>query len=694
MSAPAATPLTSRLTEAALGFQRELELDPTRPDALVGMSLVAIATQQPQAAVQMAQAAVTAAPRFGVAWVTLGQALKSAGRLDHAEHAYLETVALDGMSELARLGLGELRLSTGDPAQALAEFDLALRRDPALPAAHLGMGRALACLGRHAEALASYERALMFAPQLPEAEFAAAYVLARLGRTLEAETRYLRAIALRPDFAAAWMNLGCLLREDGREALAQAALERSVALRADMIAGWINLALLKREQRRPDQAETHLRKALAIDPDNTNTLIAWSQLRSAESDLDGAWEWLRKALAREPAHAEAVNMKGILLHTEERFTEAVDAFLRAESLGCLAAASNRGNSLMDLGRYAESLDAHRAAAARDPHNPGTSYNLALTELRLGDWRNGWPRYESRLRFHEVARTPMVFRQPRWQGEPLEGRRILLHAEQGLGDTIQFCRYAPLVTARGGRLVLQVHEPAMRLVESLAVVRNGQARVAQLGIEPPTFDLECPLMSLPAVFGTTPETVPWAGAYLAAEPALIDARRAHLACSELRVGIAWAGNPRYRADYRRSMRLPTLVPLLRTPGITWISLQKGEAALQLAQLPPDVCVHDGSSRDRDLAETAALVATLDLVITTDTSIAHLAGAMGKSVWILLAHLADWRWMQRVETTPWYPTARLFRQQKSGDWNGVLKRVSEQLRLLEHRREPRALDAPAA
>ncbi len=235
---------------------------------------------------------------------------------------------------------------------------------------------------------------------------------------------------------------------------------------------------------------------------------------------------------------------------------------------------------------------------------------------------------------------------------------------------------------------------MRLVESLAVVRSGQAIVAQLGVKPPAFDLECPLMSLPAVFGTTPDTVPWVGAYLAAEPALIAENRALFPTSGLRVGIAWAGNPRYRADFRRSMRLPTLGQLLRTPGITWISLQKGDAVLQLAELPPDVCVHDGSSRDRDLAETAALVATLDLVITTDTSIAHLAGAMGKPVWILLAHLADWRWMQCIEMTPWYPTARLFRQQKSGDWIGVFERVSEQLHLLKHRRVPPALDAPAA
>ena len=196
---------------------------------------------------------------------------------------------------------------------------------------------------------------------------------------------------------------------------------------------------------------------------------------AAERDLAGAWQWLRWALAREPDHAEAVNMHGILLHQEGRFAEAVEVFERAEALGHRAAASNRGNSLLDLGRMDEALRAQELAVERDPASPGALYNLSLTRLRLGDWRQGWPGYEARWRFREVHRGPRVFSQPRWQGEPLEGRRILLHAEQGLGDTIQFCRYVTLVAARGGQVILQVQEPALRLMQSLAAVRAGLAR---------------------------------------------------------------------------------------------------------------------------------------------------------------------------------------------------------------------------
>jgi Glycosyltransferase family 9 (heptosyltransferase) len=197
----------------------------------------------------------------------------------------------------------------------------------------------------------------------------------------------------------------------------------------------------------------------------------------------------------------------------------------------------------------------------------------------------------------------------------------------------------------------------------------------LGQTPPDFDLECPLISLPAALGTTVQTVPWSGAYLGADPEIADQKLVEFPAfgTSLRVGIAWAGNPRYKADSQRSTHLKTLLPLLQMPGVTWISLQKGDAAEQSRSLPGNVVIWDGCSLDRDLADAAALVATLDLVITTDTCIAHLAGAMGKPVWILLPHFADWRWMERTGATPWYPTARLIRQTKPGDWNGVVQRA---------------------
>ena len=692
--------LNGNLTEVALGCQRMLEENPCHPQALVGIALVALASGQSAGAVKMARAAVASAPRMVAAWVALGQALKAAGRNDEAERAYIHATTLDGMNTLARMGLGELRLATNHPHEAIKEFELALSRRPALTAALMGLGNAMAMMGRNEEALAYYERTLAHRPRLPESEFATGFALARLGKLKQAEAHYRRALVLRPDFAAAWINLGSLLREQGREVYAEAALRRAVELRPELISGWVNLAILERERRHPAEAEAHLRRAFALNPEQVETLVAWCQFRAAEHDLAGAWQWLRWALAREPEHAEAVNMHGILLHQEGRFEEAIQIFEQAEVLGHCAAASNRGNSLMDLGRAEEALRAHELAVERDPASPGARYNLSLTRLRLGDWRRGWPGYEARWRFREVHRRPRVFPQPRWQGEPLNGRRILLHAEQGLGDTIQFCRYVSMVEARGGVVLLQVQEPALRLMQSLAAVRAGLAEAALLGSKLAEFDVECPLLSLPAVFGTTVETVPWPGAYLGADPELAAAkllqfpRQLDSPCAQPRVGVAWAGNPRYKADAQRSVKLATLLPLLRTPGIQWISLQKGPAAEQIVELPSDVQLCDASSRDRDLAETAALISTLDLVITTDTCIAHLAGAIGKPVWILLPHLSDWRWMQRTDATPWYPTARLFRQSAPGDWAGVMEHVIAELNAVRDARLKTVFSTPIA
>jgi tetratricopeptide (TPR) repeat protein len=675
--------LTVRLTAAALSFQCTLKKNPRHPQALIGMSLVALASRQPEAAVKMAATAVSVAPQMGTAWVTLGQALKADKRNGEAEQAYTEAIRLDGMDPLARVAMGELKIAAGRPEESIKEYELAIQRQPALAAAHLGLGHALTCMGQFEEALDRYRQTLALSPRLAEAEFASGYVLVRLRRLKEAEARYRRALTLRPDFAAAWSNMGSLLREQGREIYAEAALQRAVQLRPDLIGAWLNLAHLEMGRRQMDKAKTYLRKAFALDPGRIDMHIAWCQFCSAEHDMAGAWEWLRWALTIEPDNAEVVNMHGILLHNEHRFPEAIEVFTRAEELGCRAASSNRGNSLLDLGRVEEALRAHEKAVEQDPECAGAHYNLAMTRLRVGDWKRGWPEYEARWDFREVHRLPRTFRQPRWKGEPLDGRRILLHAEQGLGDSIQFCRYVPLVVARGGSVLLQVQTGVKRLIGSLAVVQTGLAEIAQLGEKPPEFDLECPLMSLPAVFGTTLETAPWSGAYLSADPALVrekwamfpDARRTERC---LRVGLAWAGNPGYKADRERSMKLKTLRPLLRTPDITWISLQKGDPVKQLADLPDNVFVWDGCSEDRDLADTAALIAALDLVITTDTCIAHLAGAMGKPVWILLPHLADWRWMLQIETTPWYPTARLFRQSVQGDWSQVIERVIASLR----------------
>jgi tetratricopeptide (TPR) repeat protein len=663
---------TAHLTEVGRSYQRVLEKDPRNPVALLGMSLVALASRQVEAAVKLARVAVDVAPQMGPAWVTLGQTLKAAGCAAEAEQAYMTAIGLDGMDPLARMGMGELMIALEKPEEAIREYELALRKHPALVSAHLGLGHALACMRRFPEAFERYQQVLALKPRLAEAEFASGFALMRMGRSKDAEVRYRRALAERPDFAAAWLNMGSLLREQGRDIYAEAALIRAVELRPDLVTAWVNLALVEKDRKHPDKAKEYLRKAFSINPERVETMVAWCQFCCGEKDMPGAWGWLRWALAREPNNAEAINMQGIMLHNEGRFEEAVAIFERAEEQGNKAASSNRGNSLLDLGRVEDALRAHERAVELDPEGAGARYNLAMTRLRVGNFEQGWQGYEARWEFREVHRKPRIFRQDRWRGEPLEGRTVLLHAEQGLGDSIQFSRYVSMVVARGGKALLQVQTGVKRLLGSLEAVQSGQAEIANLGLKPPPFDLECPLMSLPAVFGTTLDTVPWPGPYLFADAELMAEKHQHSSDAEtMRVGVAWAGNPGYKADRFRSTKLKTLLPLLRVPGITWVALQK--AAEELKDLPSDVLVMDGSSQDRNLADTAATIESLDLVITTDTCIAHLAGAMGKPVWILLPELADWRWMRKIGTTPWYPTARLMRQQKQGEWGELVERA---------------------
>lgn len=684
-SVPLTEAKSAHLAVLARRFQRVLARDPRNPHALVAMALVALAGRQSEGAEQLARAAVDAAPKMAAVWVALGQVLRANRQFDAAEKAFEVAVRRDSADPLALTGLAESALAAGHPQRAIPRYELALRRHPGLVPALLGMGHALGCLGRFAEALPYYQNLTALRPRMAEAHFAAGFALARLDRAAESEKCLRCAIAIRPNFAAAWMNLGCLLRERGRMLEAEAALRRAVRIRPDLISGWVNLALLARESGGLDQAEMYLRRAFALDPNSPETLLAWARLRVARRDVAGAHEWVRWALAHAPEDAEAYNTLGILLHTQKRFTEAIPAFATAESLGSLPAISNRGNSLLDLGRMEDALEAHKSAVDHGPDHAGARYNLALTQLRLGLWREGWQNYEARWRFREVHRWPRVFSCPRWRGESLRGERVLLHAEQGLGDTIQFCRYATLVATRGGRPILQVQAPVARLLRSLAVVRSGLAEVALLDDPPPACELECPLMSLPAVFGTTPETVPWAGPYLSAEPAL-GVEGEH--CTMLRagdasllVGLAWSGNPNYKADAQRSVRLHVLLPLLRIPGVHWFSLQKEPVAEQMAAIPPEIPLTDACSSDRDLADTAIAIARLDAVVTTDTCIAHLAGAMGKPVVVLLPHLADWRWMQNAPDTPWYPAARLLRQPAAGDWTSVMDDAARALKALD-------------
>jgi hypothetical protein len=341
--------------------------------------------------------------------------------------------------------------------------------------------------------------------------------------------------------------------------------------------------------------------------------------------------------------------------------------------------SSLGNTLRALGRLPEALEAHEQAVAAAPGDAEARFNRAVTLLSAGDFSRGWREYEWRW-----MRTTRRKRGPWWKGDAPADRTILLHAEQGLGDTLQFVRYAPAVAALGGRIVLEVQPPLVRLCQCL----SGIAEVVPAGEaerEPSaTFDAHCPLMSLPLLFGTTLETIPAAMPYLHPDPTLAAAWREQLPdAGVLRVGLCWAGarhtdDPGARViDQRRSLHLAELAPLADIGRVQFISLQKGEAADQLRTPPPGLDVVDPMPRVTDFADTAAIVAGLDLVISVDTAVAHLAGALGRPVWMLSRYDGCWRWLHGRDDSPWYPTMRLYRQQQPYDWTEVVGRLRQDL-----------------
>ena len=429
-----------------------------------------------------------------------------------------------------------------------------------------------------------------------------------------------------------------------------------------------------------------------------------------EGRLDDAIEGYSRVLRLQPRHGQCCNNLGVALRAQGKFQAAVAAYCRAlaESPDNAGTHSNLGNALRALGRFAEAEACHRRAIALDPEFTEAHYNLgialkdqrriddalgcfdtvlaknpdhvdahwdrALAWLVAGDFARGWPEYEWRWRLAE--HTPRELSQPLWDGSDLNGRTILLHAEQGMGDSIQFARYAPLVAAWGGRVLLECQPPLVRLFESL----DGVGEIIPRGGVLPAFDTHAPLLSLPGILGTTGRTIPRDIPYLSADRGRAKQLRDQLTAltNGLKVGLVWAGKPSHKNDRNRSLDFESLVGLLGLEDIFFFSLQFGPRGGDMRVAGCDGLITDLSASIKDFADTAIVLEALDLLITVDTSPAHLAGALGKPVWVLLPYVPDWRWLLDRDDSPWYPSLQLFRQDRPNDWSKPLRRLAEALK----------------
>lgn len=469
------------------------------------------------------------------------------------------------------------------------------------------------------------------------------------------------------------------LHLQGHPAEAEACYRRALALDPEFKEAWMNLGLAALSLGRVDAAEEYQRQALRLDPgladaQNNLGMIHYNLGRMAEAE-----NCFHAALRLQPGHCNATLNLGSVRQIGNHVEEAEAMFLRALALGVdpVRAKSNLSLALMEQGRPEEAEQCCRQALEMRPGHAEARANLALALLMMGRLEEGWLHYESRWEVEATGGPPPTLPQPRWTGQALYGETVLLYAEQGFGDTLQFCRYVPMVAAAGGRVVLVVPKQLVRLMTTLVGVTEVLAEDDAL----PAFDYHSPLLSLPAAFGTTLETIPASAAYLRAQPSGWAAALGGL--PGLKVGLAWAGKSRTAQphaaaiDKRRSMRLADMAPLLAVPGCSFVSLQLGPPSGQARLLPADAHLHDFTGRLGDWADTAALVAGLDLVITVDTAVAHLAGALGKPVWMLNRFDSCWRWFMGRDDSPWYPSLRQFRQTRRGDWAGVVERVTAAL-----------------
>ena len=425
-----------------------------------------------------------------------------------------------------------------------------------------------------------------------------------------------------------------------------------------------------------EKALATFERALAISPNHFGALNNRGNALLKLRRLREALESYEQALAIDPHRAQGLSNRGIVLAELGRFETALASYDKAIAAdpAFMEAYVNRGNTFCAQGLCEEALVNYENALQLCPDNHEARWNKGLVELSLGQFREGWKNYESRWE-KEMAHLRRNFVQPLWRGErPLVGRTILLHAEQGLGDTLQFVRYAPMVARLGAKVLLEVQRPLLRLLSSI----DGVSAVFAQGEKLPAFDLQCPLMSLPLAFGTELNSIPAEIPYIDVSAELISKWRQRMGERRApRIGIAWAGSAAHKNNSKRSIALERFAPLLKTPGVQFVSIQKELTQSDAAVLADHASVLNVGGELGDFADTAAVISSMDLLISADTSVAHLAGAIGRPVWILIPLAPDFRWLLKREDSPWYPSARLFRQPQLEDWDSVLERVRREL-----------------
>jgi tetratricopeptide (TPR) repeat protein len=623
-----------------------------------------------------AQAPAGAAPESLSALFKQALTAHQQGRLAEAAALYEAILTLDPQHADSLHYLGLIAAQQQDHQRALALIDSALRSKPKDHAAHSNRGIVLSSLGRKSEALESFEAALTLKPDYAEAAHNRGVVLAELGRFDEALSSYERALRINPPYADAWYQRGRVLYALQRHAEALESFERAFSLKPAHAAALLHHGIVLNTLGRYGLALQSFDRALKLRPDYAEAHNNRGIALHHSGELGPALQAFNQAIACQPADASAYCNRGITLNELGRLDEALASYDHAlqRQPAYADAYYNRGIALLEHRRLDEAISSYDQALAVDPEHINSGWNKALVLLLAGRWMEAWPLYEWRWKKADSRLRQRHFAQPQWQGQsPLSGKTILLHCEQGYGDSIQFIRYASLLVQQGARLVVEAPGELLALFSCI----TGIAEWVQAGAALPDFDFHCPLASLPRAFGTTVASIPRAAAYLRAT----DAQQAHWAQKlgprqRPRIGLAWSGRPSHPNDHRRSLALASLIDYL-PEGYDYFCLQKEVRQADMAILAAQTRIRHFTDELQDFNDSAALCAQMDLVISVDTSIAHLAGALGLPTWLLLPYIPDWRWLLDREDSPWYPSFRLIRQDARRDWQSCLQQLRSDL-----------------
>ncbi|HCA27396.1 MAG TPA: hypothetical protein DEP05_07140 [Betaproteobacteria bacterium] len=637
---------TAAWAEAERCFRAAAALDPDYAEAHNDLGTVLDKQGRPEAAQACYLRALEIDPALPQAHYNLARNQFDRERFAEAEAHLRQVMAQVPDHEGTLLLLGDICQKTRRPGEAEPCYRAVTQAQPRHFKAHIGLSGVLSEQGRHREAETHFREAMRIMPQSAEAHFCLANCCQQLKRMAEAKAFYRSAIAIDLGYALPYLNLGAILVEENHPEEAIALYHAFLGKNPGHPDTHINLALAFSAQRRFTEAIDTQMAALGHPKTDPIAFSNLSTFHNALDQLEASLAWAQKAAALKPDFADAqVNV--------------------AYALHC-------------LGREQESLAAYERAVAIAPDFADAQWGRALGLLSLGRYPEGWDAYEWRWKMKDMAGNWKNFAQPAWDGAGAPGKTLLLYAEQGLGDTLHFVRYAEEAAQRCGRVILLCQPPLKNLLRGAP----GVGQVVADGEPLPPFDIQSPLLSLPRLLRTTLDTLPAKTPYLFPPAAARDRWRREIAPypkdGGLRAGLVWAGGAALKDDWRRSCALQQFAPLAEAGGAVFFSLQKGPAAAQAATPPPGMRLIDLSARLNSFTDTAGLIDQLDLIISVDTAVAHLAGAMGKTTWTLLPFASDFRWLTQRSDTPWYPNMRLFRQPRHGDWDSVMIELAAALR----------------